>query len=64
MEDSETQGSLACYSPWGRKELDTTQQLNNNKVHKLPADAILLPADLSVKILKYSKLHSVDAKGN
>ena len=24
MEDSERQGSLACYSPWGRKELDTT----------------------------------------
>ena len=21
---SEGQGSLACYSPWGRKELDTT----------------------------------------
>ena len=24
------QGSLACYSPWGRTELDTTEQLNNN----------------------------------
>ena len=22
------QGSLACYSPWGRKELDMTEQLN------------------------------------
>ena len=22
------QGGLACYSPWGRKELDTTQQLS------------------------------------
>ena len=22
------QGSLACYSPWGHKELDTTEQLN------------------------------------
>ena len=22
------QGSLACYSPWGRNELDTTEQLN------------------------------------
>ena len=22
------QGSLACYSPWGRKESDTTEQLN------------------------------------
>ena len=28
--DSEGQGSLACYSPWGRKESDMTEQLNNN----------------------------------
>ena len=25
------QGSLVCYSPWNGKELDTTEQLNNNK---------------------------------
>ena len=29
--DGEGQGSLACYSPWGPKELDTTWWLNNNK---------------------------------
>ena len=29
--DSQGQGSLMCRSPWGRKELDTTQQLNNKK---------------------------------
>ena len=29
-EDSEGQVSLACCSPWGHKELDTTQRLNNN----------------------------------
>ena len=29
--DSEGQGSLACCSPWGHKELDTTEQLNNNQ---------------------------------
>ena len=23
--DGEQQGSLACYSPWGHKELDTTE---------------------------------------
>ena len=28
--DSEGQGSLACYSPWGCKESDTTQQVNNS----------------------------------
>ena len=26
--DSEGQGSLVCYSPWGCKELDTTEQLH------------------------------------
>ena len=29
-EDSEGQGSLACYSPWGHKESDTIEQLKNN----------------------------------
>ena len=28
--DSEGQGILVCCSPWGCKELDTTEQLNNN----------------------------------
>ena len=29
--DSDGPGSLACCSPRGRKELDTTEQLNDNK---------------------------------
>ena len=28
--NSEEQGSLACCSPWGWKESDTTEQLKNN----------------------------------
>ena len=28
--DSERQGSLACCSPWGHKESDTTEPQNNN----------------------------------
>ena len=28
--DGEGQGSLACYSPWGCKELDITERLNSN----------------------------------
>ena len=28
--DGEGQESLACCSPWGCKELDTTEKLNNN----------------------------------
>ena len=27
---AEGQGSLACGSPWGHKELDMTERLNNN----------------------------------
>ena len=30
LEVSEGQGSLACCSPWGHKESDTTERLNNN----------------------------------
>ena len=28
--DSAGQGSLVCCSPWGCRELDTTEQLNDN----------------------------------
>ena len=28
------QGSLACFSPWGHKESDTTEQLNDNSNKK------------------------------
>ena len=32
--DGEGQGSLACCSPWGRKEQNTSERLNNNnKAH-------------------------------
>ena len=31
LEDSEWQGSLECYSPWGHQESDMTQWQNNNK---------------------------------
>ena len=29
--NGEGQGSLMCCGPWGYKELDTTEQLNNSK---------------------------------
>ena len=28
------QGSLVCYSPWARKESDTTKQLNSTELSK------------------------------
>ena len=31
LKDDERQGSLMCCSPWGHKELNTTERLNNNK---------------------------------
>ena len=31
--DTEGQGRLACCSPWGRKESDTTEWQSNNKYH-------------------------------
>ena len=30
--DSEGQGSLACCCPWGCKESDTTERLNNSNI--------------------------------
>ena len=42
----EGQGSLACCSPWSRKELDTTDQLNNNNLSSL-----LVFSSLGVEIL-------------
>ena len=41
-EDGEGQGSLGSCSPWGRKELDTTEQLNNNKEIKYQHRRIIL----------------------
>jgi len=30
------QGGLACCSPWGHKEWDMTEQLNNNSLSQVP----------------------------
>ena len=30
--DGEGLGSLACFSPWGHKELDMTERVNNNSI--------------------------------
>ena len=40
--DGEGQGSLACCSPWGPKELDVTEQLNNNNKWTVSRQASLL----------------------
>ena len=53
----EGQGSLACCSPWGHKESDATEQLNNNnKVGKnlsnLGIELNLLRLRVSIKNLE------------
>ena len=35
LENPHGQKSLACYSPWGHKELDTIEQLSRTHYHKL-----------------------------
>ena len=35
------QGSLACYSPWGRKESDTTEQMNGTELIQFSLEAEL-----------------------
>ena len=41
--DSERQASLACYSPWGHKESDMTEQLNSNSTTLAKHRKILSP---------------------
>ena len=45
--DDEGQGSLASCSPWGCKELDTTERVNSNKIH-LPYYRFSLPFPFSL----------------
>ena len=42
--DSEGQGGLACCSPWGRRDSDTTEQLKNNKSPTHP-DTVIIQKD-------------------
>ena len=40
--DGEGQGSLACCSPWGHKELDMTEWLNNNNIIPLALGGMIV----------------------
>ena len=42
--DGEGQGSLVCCSPWGLKELDTNEQLNNKSIN-----SYILETDFQIK---------------
>jgi len=56
-EDGEGQESLACCSPWGRKESDRTEQLNNNNNTWMNflANPVFMP---SLMLLLCTKVHS------
>ena len=48
MGDSEGQGCLACFSPWGCEELAMTERLNkNNKLYLRSQTSALKNADVS-----------------
>ena len=54
---SEGQGSLACCSPWGCIESDTTERLNNNnKTYKVCIMLILLKTSLNLILLSAYEL--------
>ena len=46
--DSEGQGRLACCSPWGHKESDMTEQLNDN--HHLWMYVLLFDKSFELKV--------------
>ena len=57
--DSEAQGSLACCSSWGHKELDTTEQLNlieQQNVTKFSKDIQFLHVR-SIQLLQLKRLN-------
>ena len=56
--DGEGQGSLACCSPWGRKELDMTQRLNHNNVDTKQEGKNGLINSKKNKVVQESKFHS------
>ena len=46
--DDKGQGSLVCCSPWGHKELDPTERLNNNLVKALRGAPLQISGVLSI----------------
>ena len=60
--DGEGQGGLACWSPWGRKKLETTWWLNNNNISSICFSGNsneLRAADVSSKIYYFLRLSSL-----
>ena len=48
---SEGQGTLACCSPWGRKESDMTELLNNKSYCRIPQNCLLSSLQILPSVL-------------
>ena len=57
LRDGDGQGGLACCGPWGRKESDTTERLNNNNIglHEFIINLYLLHKHLGCLIFNNYK---------
>ena len=58
--DGDGQGSLACCCPWGRKESDMTEQLNNNSSAK---ERITLSSEVCGTLLSREPISLASAQG-
>ena len=61
--DSKGQGSLACCSSWGRKELDTTGRLNNSSNNQCDSISLLMIM-LTLFHITLSDYSASDSPGN
>ena len=52
--NGEGQGSLACCSPWGHKESDTTERLKNNNMAQ-NKNHVMLKDSVSQELAKHSR---------
>ena len=56
--DGEGQGSLACHSPWGSRESDTTQPLNNDNTLQTTHLSEKAYKELKYQVTKLRRIHS------
>ena len=54
--DSEEQGSLACCSPWGCKELDRTEQLQNNILYSQIRRLNTVKMPMFLNVIQYNPI--------
>ena len=63
LEDSEGQGSLACYSPWDHRESDTTERLNNNNNNYNSNSKFMLMGEVVNQLIKWTLYGELNIPG-